>query len=94
VRKIVALAEIHGDAPVGRALADALAFEAFSSDYIEHLIQARGRALPEASPLVLMRRKRPAAPPVNLLSYLPFFGFQQGDINGTKAKRRILERSH
>lgn len=57
VRKIVALAEIHGDAAVARALADALAFEAFSSDYIEHLIQARTRALPEASPLVLMRRQ-------------------------------------
>lgn len=57
VRKIVALADIHGDAPVVRAMADALAFEAFSSEYIAHLIEARERQLPEASPLVLMRRQ-------------------------------------
>jgi transposase len=57
VRKIVALAEIHGDEAVQRAMADALAFEAFSSEYIAHLIEARSRPLPEASPLVLMRRQ-------------------------------------
>ena len=57
VRKIVALAEIHGEEAVLRAMADALAFEAFSSEYIAHLIQARGRQLPEPSPLVLMRRQ-------------------------------------
>lgn len=57
VRKIVALADIHGDEPVVRALTDALVFEAFSSEYIEHLIQARTRQLPEPSPLVLMRRQ-------------------------------------
>ncbi|MFA5187535.1 MAG: IS21 family transposase [Patescibacteria group bacterium] len=57
VRKIVALAEIHGDEAVVRALADALAFEAFSSEYIAHLIEARERQLPEASPLLLMRRQ-------------------------------------
>ena len=56
VRKIVALADIHGDAPVVRAMTDALAFEAFSSEYIAHLIEARERQLPAASPLVLMRR--------------------------------------
>lgn len=57
VRKIVALADIHGDVPVVRALTDALAFEAFSSEYVAHLIEARERQLPEASPLVLMRRQ-------------------------------------
>jgi transposase len=57
VRKIVALAEIHGDEAVVRAMTDALAFEAFSSEYIAHLIEARVRQLPEASPLVLMRRQ-------------------------------------
>jgi hypothetical protein len=54
VRKIVALADIHGEPAVVRALTDALAFEAFSSEYIAHLIEARGRQLPEASPLVLL----------------------------------------
>ncbi|MBK7234276.1 MAG: hypothetical protein IPI02_01105 [Sterolibacteriaceae bacterium] len=43
VRKIVALAEIHGDDPVLRAMTDALAFEAFSSEYIAHLIEARAQ---------------------------------------------------
>jgi transposase len=57
VRKIVALADIHGEEAVVRALADALTFEAFSSEYIAHLIQARGRQLPQPSPLVLMRRQ-------------------------------------
>ncbi|HNB05859.1 MAG TPA: hypothetical protein PLT85_13510 [Thauera aminoaromatica] len=57
LRKIVALADIHGDEVVVRALTDALAFEAFSSEYIDHLIQVRGRQLPEASPLVLVRRQ-------------------------------------
>lgn len=57
VRKIVALADIHGATAVVRALTDALAFEAFSSEYIAHLIEARGRQLPEPSPLVLLRRQ-------------------------------------
>jgi hypothetical protein len=57
VRKIVALADIHGDESVVRAITDALAFAAFSSEYIEHLINARSRQLPEPSPLVLMRRQ-------------------------------------
>ena len=57
VRKIVALADIHGEKAVVRALTDALALEAFSSEYIAHLINARTRQLPEPSPLVLMRRQ-------------------------------------
>jgi hypothetical protein len=72
VRKIVALADIHGDEAVVRALADALAFEAFSSEYIAHLIQARARQLPEASPLVLMRRQDVLdleLPPADLSAY-------------------------
>ncbi|MBK8578823.1 MAG: hypothetical protein IPN78_11445 [Candidatus Accumulibacter sp.] len=39
MRKIVALAEIYGDDAVVRALTDALAFEAFSSEYVAHLIR-------------------------------------------------------
>jgi transposase len=72
VRKIMALAEIQGDEAVVRALTDALAFEAFSSEYIAHLIEARGRRLPEASPLVLMRRQDALdleLPPADLSAY-------------------------
>lgn len=72
VRKIVALAEIHGEEAVVLALTDALAFEAFSSEYIAHLIEARGRQLPEPSPLVLMRRQdvlELELPPADLSAY-------------------------
>ena len=72
VRKIVALADIHGDDAVVRAMTDALAFEAFSSEYITHLIQARSRQLPEPSPLVLMRRQDVLdldLPPADLSAY-------------------------
>jgi hypothetical protein len=57
VRKILALADIHGEEAVTRAMADALTFEAFSSESIAHLIQARGRQLPQPSALVLLRRQ-------------------------------------
>ncbi len=72
VRKIVALADIHGEEAVARALADAPAFEAFSSEYIAHLIQARGRPLPQPSPLKLMRRQdvlELELPPADLSPY-------------------------
>lgn len=72
VRKIVALADIHGEQAVVRAMTDALAFEAFSSEYIAHLIDARTRQLPQPSPLVLMRRQDVLdldLPPADLSAY-------------------------
>jgi hypothetical protein len=72
VRKIVALAELHGAEAVVRAMQDALVFEAFSSEYITHLIEARGRQHPQASPLVLMRRQdvlELELPPADLSAY-------------------------
>ncbi len=57
VAKINALAEIYGDQATGRAIEDGLAFEAFSCEYITNLLEARARALPEASPLQLTRRQ-------------------------------------
>lgn len=58
MRKILALAEIYGREATARAIADALAFNAFSSQYIAHLLDARARApqLP-ASPIALTRRQ-------------------------------------
>jgi len=82
VRKIVALAEIHGDEQVARAITDALAFEAFSSEYIAHLIEARERKLPEASPLVLMRRQDVLdleLPPADLSAYANVTGDDDGN---------------
>jgi hypothetical protein len=72
VRKILALADIHGTEAVARAMADALDFAAFSSEYIAHLIQARARRLPQPSALVLMRHRdvlELELPPADLSPY-------------------------
>lgn len=72
IRKIVALADIHGDDAVAHAIVDALTFAAFSSDYIAHLVEARGRQLPDPSPLHLLRRHDVLdleLPPADLAAY-------------------------
>jgi transposase len=57
LRKILALAEIYGQPACSRAIDDALAFNAFSSEYIAHLLEARARTKSEPlSPLSLTRR--------------------------------------
>ena len=56
VRKSVALSEVYGTEATARALDDAFALGAFSSDYITNLLEARARAIPEPSPLHLTRR--------------------------------------
>ena len=57
VRKIIALAEIYSDAACHRAIEDAIVFNAFSSEYIAHLLESRARLKsPAASPLSLTRR--------------------------------------
>ena len=55
VRKIVALSEIHGEENTARALADALHFGAFSSEYIANLLESRNRLTAEPGPLHLTR---------------------------------------
>ena len=57
VRKIIALAEIYGTEACCRALDDALAFNAFSSEYIAHLLESRARTRSQPmSALSLTRR--------------------------------------
>ncbi|MCK9540351.1 IS21 family transposase [Dokdonella sp.] len=57
LRKILALVDIYGTEPTARAIDDALAFNAFSSEYIAHLLQARARTRTEpVSALLLTRR--------------------------------------
>lgn len=56
VRKILALAEIHGDDAVACAIADALKLHAVGSDYIANILESRARKLPEAGALHLIRR--------------------------------------
>lgn len=57
VRKIVALAEVYGAEKVARALADALVYQAFSSDYIACILEQRERRLPDPGPLHLARKQ-------------------------------------
>ena len=56
--KILALAEIYGREATARALDDALAFHAFSSQYIAHLLEARAHSRTQPlSPLSLTPRQ-------------------------------------
>jgi hypothetical protein len=55
VEKILALAEIHGTAPVCRAMEDARTFHAYGADYIQHMVLAYTRILVEPQPLTLTR---------------------------------------
>ncbi len=57
VRKIVALTDICGVEAVAQAIKDALALEAFSSEYIANILETRHRIISEASPLKLLRRQ-------------------------------------
>ena len=57
VRKIIALCEIYGDDAVGRAIEDALHYQAFSSEYITNILEQRDRRLPEPGALHLTRRE-------------------------------------
>jgi len=56
IRKIVALAEIHGDDAVAGAIADAMRLHAIGSDYIANILESRARKLPEPGALHLTRR--------------------------------------
>jgi len=56
IRKIVALAEIHGDEAVAAAIDDAMKLHAIGSDYIANILESRARKLPEPGALHLTRR--------------------------------------
>jgi hypothetical protein len=53
----VALADVYGVEKVARALADALVYQAFSSEYIANILEQRERRLPEPGPLHLTRKQ-------------------------------------
>lgn len=55
LRKIVALAEIHGRDAVARALDDGLELQAFSAEYITHILAARRRIADPPAALQLTR---------------------------------------
>lgn len=57
LEKIVALSEVYGAEKVGRALEDALHFQAFSADYIANILEQRARKLPEPGALHLTRQQ-------------------------------------
>ena len=51
----LALAEMHGRQAVARAIDDGLQLQAFSAEYIAHILAARQRIGPEPSALQLTR---------------------------------------
>jgi hypothetical protein len=57
ITKIVGLSEIYGTEPVARAIEDAIALQAFSSEYIVNILEQRARKLPEPAALILTRRQ-------------------------------------
>ena len=72
VNRIVALADIHGREAVARAIGDAIEAQAFSSQYIENILQQRQRHTPQPGPLHLTRRSDLLdleLPPADLSSY-------------------------
>ena len=50
LRKILALAELHGKEAVARALDDGLELQAFSAEYIANILAARRRIAPSPPP--------------------------------------------
>ncbi|MEK7364297.1 MAG: IS21 family transposase [candidate division NC10 bacterium] len=56
LRKILALAELHGKQAVARALDDGLELQAFSAEYIANILAARRRIGPAPAALQLTRR--------------------------------------
>ena len=56
LRKILALAELHGKEALARALDDGLELQAFSAEYIANILAARRRIGPEPAALQLTRR--------------------------------------
>jgi hypothetical protein len=56
VNKIVALADIYGPDKVARAMEDAIQSQAYSSQYIDNILQQRERHTPLPGPLHLTRR--------------------------------------
>jgi hypothetical protein len=57
VRKILALSEIYGSEEVARALEDATAYGAYSSEYIANLLEQHARQQPQPGALHLTRRE-------------------------------------
>jgi transposase len=56
INKIVALVEIYGPEKVALAMEDAIQSEAYSSQYIENILEQRARHTPVPGPLHLTRR--------------------------------------
>ena len=86
LRKILALAELHGQEAVARALDDGLELHAFSAEYIAHILSARRRIGAEPAALQLTRR-------ADLLELeipepdLSIYECHQGDFNGSNPSR-------
>jgi hypothetical protein len=59
LRKIVALVDLHGKQAVARALDDGLELQAFSAEYVAHILSARRRIGEEPAALQLNHYIKP-----------------------------------
>lgn len=57
IQKIVALSEIYSPEKVGRAIQDALSFEAYGCEYIANILEQRERPKPTPGALHLTRQQ-------------------------------------
>ena len=57
IRKIIALSEIYGEEKVSRAIDDAIAYQAFSCEYIANILEQRERSVAPTGALHLTRRQ-------------------------------------
>jgi len=74
LQKIVALSEIYGPDKIGRALQDALAFEAYGCEYVANILEQRERPAAPPGALHLTRRQDLLdleLPPADLTPYEP-----------------------
>jgi transposase len=79
INRIVALTEIHGADKVALAIEDAIQSEAYSSQYIENILEQRARHTPVPGPLHLTRRADLLDLELPAADLSPYDTFQQPD---------------
>jgi transposase len=81
VNKIVALADIYGPDKVALAIDDAIASHAYSSQYIENILQQRQRHTPQPGPLHLTRRADLLELELTAPDLTPYYSQEQDQTN-------------
>ena len=91
IRQIVALSEIYGADEVARAIEDAFAFQAFSSDYVANILEQRRNFVPDSPGALHLTRRQDLLeldmPEPDLSIYEPKNNLEQGELNHDPSKR-------